>query len=150
MEGRTYRYFKGKPLYPFGYGLSYTKFSYSKLTLPQTAINAGDPLVAEATVTNTGDREGDEVAQVYLTFPDVPGAPLRALRGFKRIHLKPGESQQVEFQLKDRDLMMVTTDGDPIIPQGIYTISIGGGQPDTGAPAVNATFQVNGSKALPE
>jgi beta-glucosidase len=150
MEGRTYRYFKGKPLYPFGYGLSYTKFSYSKLTLPQTAINAGDPLVAEATVTNTGDREGDEVAQVYLTFPDVPGAPLRALRGFKRIHLKPGESQQVEFQLKDRDLMMVTEAGDPIIAQGSYSISIGGGQPDTGAPAVNATFQVNGSKALPE
>ena len=70
MEGRTYRYFKGKPLYPFGYGLSYTKFSYSSLTLPQTTINAGDPLVAEATVTNTGDREGDEVAQVYLTFPE--------------------------------------------------------------------------------
>ena len=150
MEGRTYRYFKGKPLYPFGYGLSYTKFSYSNLTLPQTTINAGDPLVAEATVTNTGDREGDEVAQVYLAFPDVPGAPLRALRGFKRIHLKPGESQQVEFQLKDRDLMMVTTDGDPIISQGKYTISIGGGQPDTGAPAVNTTFQVNGTKPLPE
>ena len=150
MEGRTYRYFKGKPLYPFGYGLSYTKFSYSILTLPQTTINAGDPLVAEATVTNTGDREGDEVVQVYLTFPDLPGAPLRALRGFRRIHLKPGESQQVEFQLKDRDLMMVTTDGDPIIPQGKYTISIGGGQPDTGAPAVNTAFQINGTKPLPE
>ena len=150
MEGRTYRYFKGKPLYPFGYGLSYTKFSYSSLTLPQTTINAGDPLVAQATVTNTGDREGDEVAQVYLTFPDVPGAPLRALRGFKRIHLKPGESQQVEFQLKDRDLMMVTTDGDPIISQGKYTISIGGGQPDTGAPTVNTTFQVSTTKPLPE
>ena len=150
MEGRTYRYFKGKPLYPFGYGLSYTKFSYSNLTLPQTTINAGDPLVAEATVTNIGDREGDEVAQVYLSFPDTPGAPQRALRGFKRIHLKPGESQQVEFQLKDRDLMMVTTDGNPIISQGKYTISIGGGQPDTGAPAVNATFQINATKPLPE
>jgi beta-glucosidase len=150
MEGRTYRYFNGKPLYPFGYGLSFTKFSYSNLTLANAAINAGDPLVAKATITNAGDREGDEVAQVYLTFPDVPGAPLRALRGFKRVHLKPGESQQVEFQLKDRDLMMVTTDGDPIISQGKYTISIGGGQPDTGAPAVNTTFQVNYTKPLPE
>jgi beta-glucosidase len=150
MEGRTYRYFKGKPLYPFGYGLSYTKFSYSKLTLPQTTITAGDPLVAEATVTNSGDREGDEVAQVYLGFPDVPGAPLRALRGFKRIHLKPGESQQVEFQLKDRDLMMVTTDGDPVVHPGKYSISIGGGQPDTEASAVKTTFVVNGTKPLPE
>jgi beta-glucosidase len=150
MEGRTYRYFNGKPLYPFGYGLSYTKFSYSNLTLAQTTINAGDPLVAEATVTNIGDREGDEVAEVYLTFPDVPGAPLRALRGFKRIHLKPGESQKVEFQLKDRDLMMVTIDGDPVISQGKYTISIGGGQPDTGALTVNSTFQVSGTKSLPE
>jgi beta-glucosidase len=150
MEGRTYRYFKGKPLYPFGYGLSYTKFSYSKLTLPSATINAGDPLVASVTVTNTGDREGDEVAEVYLTFPDVPGAPLRALRGFKRVHLKPGESQQVQFELKDRDLMMVTEDGNPIIAQGKYSISIGGGQPGTEAPAVNTTFQINGTKPLPE
>jgi beta-glucosidase len=150
MEGRTYRYFRGKPLYPFGYGLSYTKFSYSNLTLAKTTINAGDPLVAEATITNSGDREGDEVAEVYITFPDVPGAPLRALRGFRRVHLKPGESQQIQFELKNRDLMMVTEAGDPIIAQGSYSISIGGGQPDTGAPAVNATFQVNGSKALPE
>jgi len=150
MEGRTYRYFNGKPLYPFGYGLSYTKFSYSNLSLAKATINAGDPLVATVTVTNTGDREGDEVAQAYLSFPDVPGVPLRALRGFKRIHLKPGESQQVEFQLKDRDLMMVTTNGDPIISHGKYTISIGGGQPDTGASAVNTSFQINGTKALPE
>ena len=150
MENRTYRYFKGKPLYPFGYGLSYTKFSYSNINLPKSSINAGDPLVASATVTNTGDREGDEVAQVYITFPDVPGAPIRALRGFKRIHLKPGESQQVSFDLKDRDLMMVTTDGNPIISEGKYSISIGGGQPDTGAPGVNSAFQISGSKPLPE
>ncbi len=69
MKGRTYRYFEGKPLYPFGYGLSYTTFSYSGLTLPKSAIKAGDPLTAEVTVTNTGKREGDEVAQLYLAFP---------------------------------------------------------------------------------
>jgi beta-glucosidase len=150
MRDRTYRYFHGKPLYPFGYGLSYTTFSYSDLTLPKAAINAGDPLVAEVTVTNTGKREGDEVAQLYLSFPSVPGAPLRALRGFKRVHLNPGESQKVRIELKDRDLSMVTEAGEPIIAEGVYSVSIGGGQPDTGAPAVTGTFQIKGTKTLAE
>ena len=150
MQNRTYRYFHGKPLYPFGYGLSYTTFSYSDLTLPKAAINAGDPLVAEVTVTNTGKREGDEVAQLYLSFPSVPGAPLRALRGFKRVHLNPGESQKVRIELKDRDLSMVTEAGEPIIAEGIYSVSIGGGQPNTGASAVTGTFQIMGTKTLPE
>lgn len=90
MNARTYRYFKGTPLFPFGYGLSYTTFSYTDLTLPKVPLKAGDPLITEVTVTNTGEREGDEVVQVYLSFPNVAGAPLRALRAFKRIHLKPG------------------------------------------------------------
>jgi beta-glucosidase len=150
MQNRTYRYFKDKPLYSFGYGLSYTTFSYSDLTLPKAAINAGDPLVAETTVTNTGRREGDEVAQLYLSFPSVPGAPLRALRGFKRIHLNPGESQKVRIELKGRDLSMVTEGGEPIIAEGIYSVSIGGGQPNTGASAVTGTFQIMGTKTLPE
>ena len=150
MQNRTYRYFKGKPLYPFGYGLSYTTFSYTNLMLPKAAIHAGDPLTAEVTVTNTGKREGDEVAQLYLSFPSVPGAPLRALRGFKRVHLNPGESRKVSFELKDRDLSMVSEAGEPIIAEGAYAVSIGGGQPDIGAPAVTGTFQVTGTKTLPE
>jgi beta-glucosidase len=150
MKGRTYRYFEGKPLYPFGYGLSYTTFSYSGLTLPKSAIKAGDPLTAEVTVTNTGKREGDEVAQLYLSFPHIAGAPLRALRGFNRVHLKAGESQTVRFELKERDLSMVTEAGEPIIAEGRYSVSIGGGQPDTGAASVAGTFQVEGSKTLPE
>ncbi len=150
MKGRTYRYFEGKPLYPFGYGLSYTKFSYSGLTLPKNAIKAGDTLTADVTITNTGKLEGDEVAQLYLSFPKVAGAPLRALRGFKRIHLKPGESQKVHFELKDRDLSMVTEAGEPIIAEGKYSVSIGGGQPNTGAPTVAGSFDVKGSKRLPE
>ena len=150
MQNRTYRYFKGKPLYPFGYGLSYTTFSYTHLTLPNEAISAGDPLIAEVTVTNTGKREGDEVAQLYLSFPSVPGAPLRALRGFHRVHLNPGESQKVRFELKDRDLSMVSEAGEPIIAEGAYSVSIGGGQPDTAAPAATGTFQVTGTKTLPE
>jgi beta-glucosidase len=150
MKGRTYRYFEGKPLYPFGYGLSYTTFSYRGLRLLKKTIHAGDPLVAEVTVTNTGKLEGDEVAQLYLSFPNVPGAPLRALRGFQRVHLKPGESQKLRFELKDRDLSMISEAGEPLIAEGKYSVSIGGGQPNTGAPAVAGAFEVKGTKSLPE
>jgi len=150
MQSRTYRYFRGKPLYPFGHGLSYTTFSYTNLTLPKAAISAGDPLSVEVTVTNTGKREGQEVAQLYLSFPSVPGAPLRALRGFKRVSLKPGESQRVRFELKERDLNMVSEAGEPIIAEGTYAVSIGGGQPNTGAPTVTGNFRVTGTKTLPE
>ena len=121
MKGRTYRYFEGKPLYPFGYGLSYTTFSYSGLTLPKSAIKAGDPLTAEVTVNNTGKREGDEVAQLYLSFPNVAGAPLRALRGFKRVHLKAWRIADSAFQLNERDLSMVSEAGEPIVAEGKYS-----------------------------
>jgi beta-glucosidase len=150
MKARTYRYFKGTALFPFGYGLSYTAFSYSGLMLPKNPIKAGDPLIIEATVTNTGKREGDEVAQVYLSFPNVAGAPLRALRAFKRIHLKPGEAQRVRFELNERDLSMVSEAGEPMIAEGQYSVSVGGGQPDTGAPTITGKFQVKGTKTLPE
>jgi beta-glucosidase len=136
MQNRTYRYFTGKPLYPFGYGLSYTTFAYTGLSAPEAPVHAGDPVNATVTVTNTGKVAGDEVVQLYLKFPPAPGAPQIALRGFQRVHLEPGESRQVHFELKDRDLSMVTETGDPIIAGGDYTISIGGGQPDTGAPVI--------------
>ncbi len=113
MTSRTYRYFKGKPLYPFGYGLSYTTFKYSDLSVPTQAVAAGQPVAADVTVTNTGKVAGDEAVQVYLKFPAVKGAPQIALRGFQRIHLEPGASQKVHFDLKDRDLVMVTEDGNP-------------------------------------
>jgi beta-glucosidase len=150
MAGRTYRYFKGKPLYPFGYGLSYTTFKYSDLKMPQQPVDAGSPVDADVTVTNTGSRAGDEVVQLYLNFPDVKGAPSVALRGFQRIHLEAGESRSVHFELKDRDLGMVTEEGNPIIAPGEYTISVGGGQPDTAAPRVSGHFRVEGQLALPE
>jgi len=150
MEGRTYRYFKGQPLWAFGYGLSYTTFKYSDLTLPSAPIHAGDPLDASVTVANTGKVAGDEVVQLYLKFPDVPGAPIRALRGFERVHLEPGASQTVHFDLNPRDLSMVTEAGDRIVAQGHYTVSVGGGQPGTEAPSVSATFDVNGQIMLPE
>ncbi len=150
MKGRTYRYFTGTPLYPFGYGLSYTTFSYSDLSLPKAEVKAGEPVVAEATVTNTGKVAGDEVVQFYLSFPDVKGAPLRALRGFERVHLAPGASQKVRFELKGRDLSMVTAAGEPIIAEGRYKVSVGGGQPDTGAPTVAGEFSIKETQKLPE
>jgi len=150
MKSRTYRYFEGTPLYPFGYGLSYTTFSYSGLTGPTSAVPAGSPVAVEATVTNTGRRLGDEVAQLYLEFPDVPGAPLRALRAFKRIHLQAGESQKLRFELSPRDQSMVTNAGEPIVAEGDYSISVGGGQPNTGVPVVALTYKVKGKLTLPE
>jgi beta-glucosidase len=150
MANRTYRYFSGKPLYPFGYGLSYTKFGYSDLNVPAQAIPAGQPIGADVTVTNTGNLAGDEVVQLYLKFPLVKGAPKVALRGFARIHLDAGASQKVHFDLKPRDLEMVTEDGNPIIAQGDYSISIGGGQPDTAAPVATGHFHIDGQYALPE
>jgi beta-glucosidase len=150
MANRTYRYFSGKPLYPFGYGLSYTTFRYGGLTLPEAGINAGDTLNASVTVTNSGKVAGDEVVQLYLKFPDVAGAPIRALRGFQRIHLEPGGSQKVEFNLNPRDLSMVTDLGDIIVAQGKYTVSIGGGQPGTGVTSVDGSFEMKGKIVLPE
>jgi beta-glucosidase len=150
MKGRTYRYLTGKPLYPFGYGLSYTSFSYSDLKVPVGAVEAGKPAVVEATVTNTSKRAGDEVAELYLKFPDVPGAPLIALRGFVRVHLEPDASTKVRFELKPRDMSIVTEAGEPIVTAGRYTVAVGGGQPDTGAPVVTGTFHVTGTLSLPE
>jgi len=150
MKGRTYRYFTEKPLYPFGYGLSYTTFSFSGLTIPKETIKAGDPLMAQVTVTNTGKVAGDEVAQLYLKFPEVAGAPNIALRGFRRVHLEPGQSKKVRFELKHRDLSMVTEAGDPIIAAGKYTVYVGGGQPDTGVQTLTGNFTVDGTETLPE
>jgi beta-glucosidase len=150
MKGRTYRYFQGEPLWPFGYGLSYTSFQYGTMTVPQAPIHAGEPLNVAITVTNTGAVAGDEVVQLYLKFPDIPGAPVRALRGFQRIHLAPAASQKVEFHLEPRDLSMVTDMGDIIVAQGQYTVSIGGGQPGTAAASTSARFEVTGQLTLPE
>jgi beta-glucosidase len=149
MKNRTYRYFQGEPLYPFGYGLSYSIFSYSNLQLSAPKMNAGDSLTVSAEVKNTSDRAGDEVVQVYLTFPPIPGAPLRALRGFTRVHLAAGAAQHVDFTLSPRELSMVNSVGDPVVAPGAYRLSVGGGQPGTPA-VVDAAFTIQGEKKLPE
>ncbi len=150
MASRTYRYFKGKPLYPFGHGLSYSTFTYGNLKLSKTEVAAGDRLVVEADVNNTSKREGDEVVQAYVSFPAVPGAPIRALRGFQRVHLAPGESKHVSFTLEPRDLSMVDEAGDRLVKAGEYQIAVGGGQPGFGAPGAQARFTISGEQHLPE
>jgi beta-glucosidase len=150
MKGRTYRYFEGTPLYPFGYGLSYTTFAYSGLTVAVEPVPAGSPVRAEVTVTNSGKVSGDEVLQLYLNFPGVPGAPLKALRGFRRIHLDAGASDKVQFELQPRDLSIVTEAGEVVVPEGEFKLSIGGGEPGAGAPYVAQTFRVGKSLILPE
>jgi beta-glucosidase len=150
MKNRTYRYFEGQPLYPFGYGLSYSEFGYSNLKLSSTTLNAGDTLSVGADVKNTGQRAGDEVVQLYLSFPKSPSAPIHALRGFTRVHLGAGETQRVKFTLDARGLSGVNRNGDRVISAGTYRISVGGGQPGAGAPQAEAEFTISGEQRLPE
>ncbi len=130
MDGRTYRYFKGEALYPFGYGLSYTTFKYDQLKNP-VELGKGKKITISARVTNTGKRSGEEVVELYLSHTGIQDkAPLRALKGFKRIHLKPGESKIVSFTLSSEQLSLINKDGKLYQPSGKLMISVGGGQPD--------------------
>jgi beta-glucosidase len=150
MNNRTYRYFSGEPLYPFGYGLSYSKFEYSNLKLSSPELQAGDPLSVEADLKNTSDRPGDEVVELYLTFPKLAGAPLHALRGFTRVHLGAGEQRHVKLDLQRRDLSYVNESGDRMVGEGDYVVTVGGGQPGTGASHADAHLTIRGNEKLPE
>jgi len=150
MNNRTYRYFRGQPLYPFGYGLSYSQFAYGQAKLSTAKLKAGESLTVEAEVKNTGTRDGDEVVQVYLTFPQLPGAPIRALRGFTRVHVPAGKTQHVRLKLDPRDLSYVNEAGDRLVASGQYRVSVGGGQPGTSAPVVDVPLEIRGEYKLPE
>jgi beta-glucosidase len=129
MSGRTYRYFKGDALYPFGYGLSYTSFKYDMFSIP-ASVTKGKSITVKARVTNTGKMDGEEVVQLYLSHQNVKGkAPLRALKGFQRIALKAGQTNTVSFTLTPEQLSIVREDGTTYQPTGKIIISVGGGQP---------------------
>jgi beta-glucosidase len=129
MNNRTYRYFTGEALYPFGFGLSYTTFKYDPI-ITRLSVAKGKSFSVGTLVTNKGKMTGEEVVQLYVSFPTVKGkAPLIALKGFKRILLKPGESNAVTFTLTPEHLSLVDENGKTYQPKGKITISVGGGQP---------------------
>lgn len=131
MKERTYRYFTGEALYPFGYGLSYTTFKYSGLAIARSRIQTNGSVEVTAKVTNTGRRAGDEVVQLYVSKDDRPDyAPLRQLRGVRRLSLKPGQTRTVTFKLTPKDFALVNERGDLAVSPGSYTIWVGGRQPE--------------------
>jgi beta-glucosidase len=148
MKGRTYRYFEGQPLYPFGFGMSYSKFAYSKAKLSTASLKAGSDLQVDLDVRNTGGMAGDEVVQAYLVFPKLPGAPLRALRAFQRVSVPPGQTQHVRLTLNARDLSMVSEEGARLVAAGDYKLFVGGGQPGTGAPGIELPLKIQGEQKL--
>ncbi|WP_068086506.1 glycoside hydrolase family 3 C-terminal domain-containing protein [Novosphingobium rosa] len=135
MKNRTYRFFTGKPLYPFGHGLSYTSFTYAAGDAAGLSVAAGQPLTVSVDVANSGQRAGDEVVQAYLapTAPQPEGRTVpvlqRQLVGFSRISLKPGETRKVSFTVDPRSLSLVELDGTRAIVPGRYRLFLGGGQP---------------------
>jgi beta-glucosidase len=154
MAHRTYRYFNGPVLYPFGYGLSYTTFSYTDPRVSSARVRATDSVTVSVDVTNTGAMDGDEVVQLYATHPDVPGAPARALVGFQRVHLTRGQTRRVQFTLRDRELSVVDPQGIRRIVPGSVQLWMGGGQPASHegvahAPGVAAQIQVTSGATLP-
>ena len=142
MKGRTYRYFDGEPLYPFGFGLSYTAFGYSNLKLAES-LEAGEDLRVTVEVENTGDRAGEEVVQLYVA--DVEASvptPVRSLQGVRRISLAPGEKRTVEFKLTPRQLSVIDNDGEWKLEPGNFEISIGGRQPGFGGAWATGRIEV--------
>ncbi len=128
MAGRTYRYFTGEPLYPFGYGLSYTRFEYTNLTLSGGKLTESDTLTLSVEVTNSGTLAGDEIVQVYISAERV-GYPLQQLAAFQRIHLAPQSTQSVSFSLTSAQFTRIGEDGKPILEDGMFDVFVGGGQP---------------------
>ena len=147
MKNRTYRYFKGDVLYPFGYGLSYAKFICRLPSLGAPEIHAGDSLTVTAEVRNLSKRDGDEVAELYLVPPQNGISPQIELEGFQRIHLRAGEMQRVQFTLSPRQLSEVDEKGNRAVMPGDYSIYVAGSQPEQGTPA--AKLHITGTVTLP-
>jgi beta-glucosidase len=149
MQGRTYRYITEEPLYPFGFGLSYSRFEYSDLQLERSSIALGDSLDIHLNVTNTGDRDSDEVIQFYLS--DLQAStvvPLHHLVGFERVTLKAGKCRSLTFRLTPEMMSFYDDNGKPALEPGEFCLEVGGCSPgprgqDLGAPEpVTAVFEV--------
>jgi beta-glucosidase len=155
MSGRTYRYFAEQPLYPFGYGLSYSTFNYSDAKVGSEQVTGDGTETVSVRVSNTGAMAGDEVVQLYVSHPGVDGAPIRALAGFQRVHLAAGASQTVNFALSPRDISIVDDAGVRRVVQGPVEVWVGGGQPVAGPgqlppKGLSAKFTSFSAAVLPE
>ncbi len=154
MKNRTYRYFTGEPLYKFGYGLSYTTFTYKNLNVPQE-IEIGKSAQVSVEVTNSGPKDGDEVIQLYLSHPDMKSTtPIHSLQGFQRTFLKAGETKKITFTLTPEDMTVIDALAQCGITPGKMIISVGGCQPEEKAfkiqQAVQGTTVLKGNKLIME
>jgi beta-glucosidase len=147
MKNRTYRYYTGKPLWGFGYGLSYTKFTYGPVKLSAESLKAGEPITATFTVTNAGTVAGDEVVEAYVKTPQADG-PRHSLVAFERVKLMPGASKQVTLKIDPRSLSSVDEQGNRSILEGKYALAVGGAQPEETQAKSEAVFTVTGTAAL--
>lgn len=151
MKGRTYRYLEKEPLYPFGFGLSYTRFEYSNISVSAARVPAGESVIVSATVRNVGQRASDEVVQLYVK--DLHAScrvPHHELRGFERVHLAPGESRALAFTVTPKDLSLIDERGQRLLEPGYFRVTVGGSQPDPrsvklmGSAPVSVEFEVVG------
>ncbi len=149
MKGRTHRYFTGTPLFPFGYGLSYTEFAYSHAHLSRRDVKAGEPLAVDADVTNTGKMTASAVTELYPVPPRNGLNALHSLEGFDRVWLAPGQTRHLTFTLGARQLSVVNAAGQRNVEPGQYRIFVGGSQP-AGNAAQSVNVSIHGTKHLPE
>jgi len=145
MINRTYKYMQNEALYPFGFGLGYTRFEYSDLTISSAQIKSGDSLTCTVKVKNIGSYESKEVVQVYLKDVETSTvAPRWQLRGIKKVNLKPGEQKEVSFTITPEDMMLVTDDGELILEPGMFEVYVGGSQPDARSIKLTGTQVLKG------
>jgi beta-glucosidase len=149
FRNRTYRYFSGKPLWGFGFGLSYSKFKYGPLKLSTSTLKAGEPINATVSVTNTGAIAGDEVVEAYLKTPQ-QGGPMHTLVGFERVSIPAGATKEVMLRIDPRSLSSVDDQGNRSILAGRYVITLGGAQPQETEAKSEAGFAVSGTASLPK
>jgi beta-glucosidase len=147
MKGRTYRYFTGKPLYSFGFGLSYTTFQYTDGRLSASTLQAGKSLDVSVKLCNTGERAGDETVEFYLIPRNSPDAPLRTLVAFEKKHLASGETTTIQTTINARQLSTVGADGSRNVQPGDYELYVGGAQPSSTSGVV-IPFRIEGTSPI--
>ena len=139
-HGRTYRYFEGEPLYPFGFGLSYTSFEFTNPRLNKNKIQSGESVTLSVDLKNTGKIAGDEIAQLYVKNP-APGGPVKSLKGFERIALKPGQTKTVSFEITSQTLSEFAGTKGFTVEKGKHTLMVGSSSRNSDLKEVNLIIE---------